>query len=105
MTCTKLDIKKFKHGGLTLLNLDGLKTKSIEELEAQNPCFLFEPNYDYDNDDLLFGYYIQHKYIATDVGSWRVSCQSDGASGFSIDLDGEDYGSFQIFLDRLECIE
>ncbi|MDO8453554.1 MAG: hypothetical protein Q7S59_03160 [Sulfurimonas sp.] len=105
MTCTKPNIEEFKHKGLSLLNLDGLKTKNIEELEAQNPNFLFEPNYDYDNDDSLFGYYVQHKYLAPDAGSWRISCQRDEARGFSVDLDGEDYGSFQSFIDVLECIE
>jgi len=86
--------------GISCLNLDGLDTKTSKELESQNDDFIFEPNSD---DGILFGYYIALSYYTANEGSWRKNASANGCSNcFSIDLKGEDYGSFQGYFENLK---
>jgi len=107
MTLKKPDISELKEKGLEVLNLEELKTKSEDELEMVNPGFLFEPTYDFDSDcDDISGYIVIHEYLVADHDShwkWRFSCRKGNHDGIVIDLDGEDYGTFEKYIEYLEC--
>jgi len=87
----KPDLKIFREKGVEVLNLNGLKTKTANELEAQNPGFLFVASFD---DTTLHGYYVIHEYYAANVVSWYNACKLENPSSnfyFYIYLDGYDH--------------